>query len=94
MLLEEFKGGMLSTFEMNDLGVLHYFLGLGIHQGTNGIFIFQKKYAEGLIKRFNMYQCNKTLTLMNEKLHMDDGSGDADTQLQKVNWRSNLSGPY
>ena len=36
---------------MTDLGFLNYFLGIEVDQRLDGIFICQKKYAEGLLKK-------------------------------------------
>ena len=52
-LLEEFKDGM-KTFERTDLGRPQYFLGLEVNQSKNGVFISQQKYAESLLKKFQM----------------------------------------
>ena len=42
-LIQDFKDDMmLKTYEMNDFGLLHYFLGIKIHQGAGGIFISQR----------------------------------------------------
>ncbi|XP_076881687.1 secreted RxLR effector protein 161-like [Bidens hawaiensis] len=48
LLISEFKKRMMSTFEMTDLGLLSYFLGLEIHQSKSGIFMSQEKYAKEL----------------------------------------------
>lgn len=45
-LLEEFKSSMMKKFEMSDLGLLHYFLGLEVKQCSDGIFISQKKMQQ------------------------------------------------
>lgn len=42
-LLREFKLCMMRKFEMTDLGKLHYFLGMEVKQGTNGIFFVTKE---------------------------------------------------
>lgn len=47
---------------MTDLGLLHYFLGLQIHQTSKGIFIFQQKYALDLLQRFGMADCKPAPT--------------------------------
>ena len=39
-MVREFKSNMMATFEMTDLGLLHYFLGLEILQDEDGVFIF------------------------------------------------------
>lgn len=38
---EMFKRSMMQTFEMSDLGSLHYFLGIEVVQDSLGIFIYQ-----------------------------------------------------
>jgi len=49
-LIADFKACMMKTFEMTDLGLLHYFLELELKQGADGIFVKQK-YASDLLKR-------------------------------------------
>ena len=45
-LVEEFKQEMMQVFEMTDLGLMTYFLGMEIKQSQNEVFICQKKYAK------------------------------------------------
>ena len=44
-LIGQFKEAMKSEFEMTDLGLLKYFLGIEVKQMHDGIFISQEKYA-------------------------------------------------
>ena len=85
LLIDEFKAGMMNTFEMSDMGLMHYFLGLEVKQGHEEIFVSQKKYVENLLNKYNMQQCKKTLTPMNtnEKMQMQDGSGYTDPKLYR-----------
>ncbi|KAL6133806.1 hypothetical protein ACLB2K_066039 [Fragaria x ananassa] len=71
---------MMSTYEMNDMGLLHYFLGIEVSQSKDGIFISQKKYAENILKKFNLLGCNSVATplIANEKLKKEDGAKKAD----------------
>uniref|UniRef100_A0A3Q7HCA8 Uncharacterized protein n=1 Tax=Solanum lycopersicum TaxID=4081 RepID=A0A3Q7HCA8_SOLLC len=75
-IVTEFKECMMKNFEMSNLGLLHYFLGLGVKQGIDGIFLSQRKYATDLLKKFTMVNCKVASTAMNinEKLCRDDGS--------------------
>jgi Reverse transcriptase (RNA-dependent DNA polymerase) len=41
-MIEEFKGTMTRGFEMIDLGLMKFFLGLEIRQVETGIFVSQK----------------------------------------------------
>lgn len=55
-MLEKFKSSMKKEFDMTDLGRMKYFLGVEVIQDADGIFIHQKKYAGGILERFNL-QC-------------------------------------
>ena len=46
----QFKVEMEKVFEMSDLGLMKYFLGMEIQQDKYGIFLSQKKYAKDLLK--------------------------------------------
>ncbi|VVA34051.1 Hypothetical predicted protein, partial [Prunus dulcis] len=56
-MFDEFKKSMMMEFEMTDLGLMHYFLGLEVIQTTAGNFIYQKKYAQDILNRFQMDDC-------------------------------------
>ena len=45
VLVEEFKTCMMRKFEMSDLGLLHFFLGVEVVQYEEGIFISLQKYG-------------------------------------------------
>ena len=70
----ESKKKLAEEFEMKDLGLMHYFLGLGVWQSLEGIFLNQGKYAVEILKRFNMFECKIMATPMdsNLKLLVDD----------------------
>nr|KYP47813.1 hypothetical protein KK1_030509 [Cajanus cajan] len=79
-IMTEFKEDMMKTFEMTDLGLMNYFLGIEVSQKEKGIFICQKKYTEALLKKFKMSGCKTVTTplVTKEKLQKDDGAPDAD----------------
>ncbi|KAL1214404.1 Retrovirus-related Pol polyprotein from transposon RE1 [Cardamine amara subsp. amara] len=58
MLLEEFKESMKQEFEMTDLGLMRFFLGVEVRQSPDGIHLCQKKYAQEVLERFKMADCN------------------------------------
>ncbi|KAK8934594.1 hypothetical protein KSP39_PZI014788 [Platanthera zijinensis] len=68
--IEEFKKKLKTKYEMTDLGPLKFFLGLQIKQFNDNIFISQEHYTKLLLKKFDMENCNPTLTPMSttEKL--------------------------
>ncbi|KAB2617464.1 hypothetical protein D8674_013333 [Pyrus ussuriensis x Pyrus communis] len=82
-MLEEFRNDMMKHYEMTDLGLMHHFLGMGVLQTENGIFIHQKKYAQKLIEKFGLKDCKPVATplAMNEKLTKVDGRLGSDTKL-------------
>ncbi|KAK3022536.1 hypothetical protein RJ639_047474 [Escallonia herrerae] len=42
-IFDKFKRSMIVEFDMSDLGMMHYFLGIEVKQSAAGIFISQKK---------------------------------------------------
>ncbi|KAL7593273.1 hypothetical protein Lser_V15G33153 [Lactuca serriola] len=82
-LIDDFKSCMMSTFEMIDLGLLKYFLGLEVLQRKDGIFVCQKKYATDLLKKFNVTGGKVSTTPMNinEKLQHEDGSNKTNSSV-------------
>lgn len=82
-LVEDFKRKMMNEFEMTDLGVMKYFLGIQVKQSKGEIFISQEKYTEDLLKKFHMENCKSISTPMaaNDKLRKDDGAKKIDAKL-------------
>ncbi|KAJ1700426.1 hypothetical protein LUZ63_000205 [Rhynchospora breviuscula] len=79
-MLIEFRTKMKKEFEMSDFGLMSYFLGLEVEQGSDSIFVSQRKYSKDLLKKFGMLNCNAAVTPMNsnEKLTKEDGTGHCD----------------
>ncbi|XP_068343981.1 uncharacterized mitochondrial protein AtMg00810-like [Pyrus communis] len=84
-MILNFKNDMMRKYEMSDLRMLHYFLGISIIQSNDGIFITQKKYAKTLLEKFKMVGCKPVATplVVNEKFQRYDGSGDADESMYR-----------
>eukprot|EP00253_Pinus_taeda_P011002 PITA_11002 len=76
---------MKEEFEMTDMGLLRYFLGIEVDQNENGIFISQEKYVNEVLGRFNMQDSKATVTptVMGLKLSKEDSSKDFDPSLYK-----------
>ena len=64
ILIEWCKKKLASEFEMKDLGLMHYFLGLEVWQRQKEIFLSQGKYTIGILKRFEMLDCKSMATPM------------------------------
>eukprot|EP00253_Pinus_taeda_P025349 PITA_25349 len=84
-LIENFKTVMKDEFEMTDMGLLRYFLGIEVDQNENGIFISQARYINEVLSRFNMQECKAAITptVMGLKLSKEDISKDFDPSLYK-----------
>jgi len=61
-MFEDFKKSMVQEFEMTDIGLMAYFLGLEVTQKEEGIFISQSSYAKDILERFKMESCNQVST--------------------------------
>eukprot|EP00253_Pinus_taeda_P030360 PITA_30360 len=57
LLILSCKEDLAREFEMKDLGLLHYFIGLEIWQRSDGLFVSQGKYAREILEKFNMHDC-------------------------------------
>ncbi|CAL9029391.1 unnamed protein product, partial [Prunus brigantina] len=84
-MLAEFKREMMQRYEMSDLGLLHHFLGMGILQTGQGVFIHQSKYAKSLLVKFGLEDCKPVSIPLptGEKLKKVDGSELADEGLYR-----------
>ena len=63
-LIHQCKRELTSEFEMKDLGLMHYFLGLELWQRPGEIFLSQGKYIVKLLERFGMVDCKSVSTPM------------------------------
>ena len=57
-LCEKFKKSMKLEFDMSDMGKIKYFLGVEVQQSSEGIHVYQMKYAGEILERFGMTNCN------------------------------------
>ena len=64
------KRKLAAEFEMKDLGMMHYFLGMEVWQNANGISLGQWKYAVEILKRFEMMDCKAMNTPMASNLKL------------------------
>jgi len=83
LLIVDFKEIMKKEFEMIDLGLLKYFLGIKVKQMEDVIFISKTKYATNILKRLKM-QNNKPVLppiAMGLKLSKEDCSNNVNPTL-------------
>jgi hypothetical protein len=67
-LIEWWKQQLASEFEMKDLGLMHYFLGLEVWKLKDEIFLSQGRYTIDILRRFKMMDCTSMSTSMTMNL--------------------------
>ena len=79
-MIVDTKRKLAAEFEMEDLGMMHYFLGMEVWQSADGVFLGQGKYTIEILKRFGMMDCKEITTPMasNLKLLCDASSKSVD----------------
>eukprot|EP00253_Pinus_taeda_P023781 PITA_23781 len=84
-LIENFKTIMKEEFEVTDMGLLRYFLGIEVEQNGNGIFISQVKYVNEVLEKFNMQESKAVITptVTGLKLSKEDNNKGFDPSLYK-----------
>ena len=56
-LIKSCKKDIEREFEMKDMGLMHYFLGMEVWQRDGEVFVSQGKYANEILRRFHMEMC-------------------------------------
>lgn len=69
-MIDEFREAMIKQFEMTNMELICYFLGIGIYQFDRGTFISQKKYADDILKKSKMDAAKPILNPLEEKLNL------------------------
>ena len=84
-LIADMKRKIATEFEMKDLGMMHYFLGMEVWRNADGVFLGQGKYVVDIIKRFGMmyYKALTTPMSSNLKLLSDASSESVDSMMYR-----------
>eukprot|EP00253_Pinus_taeda_P020950 PITA_20950 len=75
-LIQDCKKNLEVKFDMKDLGLMHYFLGLEVWQKNGEIILGQGRYATKILKRFKMQDCRPMATPMITNWKKIDASED------------------
>ena len=65
-----FKDEMKAAFQMSDLGLLSFYLGIEVHQDHSGITLRQTAYAKRIVELAKLTGCNPALSPMEERLKL------------------------
>jgi hypothetical protein len=82
-----FKEEMKVTFQMSDMGLLSFYLGIEVHQGDTAITLRQTAYAKHVVELVGLTHYNPALTPMEERLKLsrDSTTEDVDaTQYRRL----------
>lgn len=60
-MIIEFRGEMSKIFEMSDLGLSTYYLGIEVLQHKEGITLRQERYARRILQGMGMEECNAVI---------------------------------
>ncbi|XP_057746722.1 uncharacterized mitochondrial protein AtMg00810-like [Arachis stenosperma] len=69
-IITEFREAMIKYFEMTNMGLMSHFLGIEVVQKDDEIFISQKKYANDILKKFQMKHSKPVSTPVEEKFKL------------------------
>jgi hypothetical protein len=84
-LIIQCKKELASKFDMKDLGLMHYYLGLEVWQKRGEVFLGQGKYAIKILQKFGMMDCKSMDTPMNTDIRKvkDPDSDPVDPSLYR-----------
>ncbi|KAL0561666.1 hypothetical protein IC582_002106 [Cucumis melo] len=84
-MVEDLKNEMTQEFEMTDIGLMSYYLGIEVKQSEEGIFIFQERYTREILEKFNMMSSKPIATPIEieTKLSKHEEGDDVDSSYFK-----------
>ncbi|XP_013607725.1 PREDICTED: uncharacterized protein LOC106314397 [Brassica oleracea var. oleracea] len=85
-VIKQFKDDMSRSFEMSDLEMLTYYLGIEVTQGADGIHIKQEGYTQGILVKTKMESCNYTHDLMHTSLKVS--KAEEEPEIDATSYRS------
>ena len=83
--VSRFKSELMREFEMTDLGVMNYFLGIEFHKSKVGLLMHQRRYALDILKKCDMEHCNASITPCEARVQLSksDEEDDVDPTLYR-----------
>jgi hypothetical protein len=75
--IREFKLEMAKVFCMSDLGLLHYYLGIEVIHGVEGISLSQDAYALKIVEKCGLVECNPRQAPLENRLKLSLQSEEA-----------------
>jgi hypothetical protein len=76
------KRQLAASFEMKDLGDLHYFLGIKVIRTPEGILMSQRHYALSMLFKFGMAECKPISTPLDRTVNVPNLRGRVEPELE------------
>ena len=74
--ISQLKKMLAKSFEVKDMGYLHYFLGIEVAYGPKGIYLSQRKYVLDLLEETGMLGCKPAVTPIEQNHRISADGGD------------------
>lgn len=74
----EFKTNLMKEFEMTNIGLMTYFLGIEFHKYRKGILMHQRRYVLEILKKFEMEYYNVAINLVETRLQQSKNEDEQD----------------
>ncbi|XP_048226824.1 secreted RxLR effector protein 161-like [Ricinus communis] len=75
-LIKKFKQEMMQKFEMSDLGLLSYYLGIEVKQNGEAITLCQSAYARKILEKMGITDCNTCHIPMEPRCKLSNYDGE------------------
>eukprot|EP00253_Pinus_taeda_P004419 PITA_04419 len=82
-----YKEELAREFEMKDMGLVHYFLGMEVWQKDGELIVSQGKYANEILRRFHMEKCKPMQTPLADLCYAVNQLSQAMVQPTKMFWK-------
>eukprot|EP00253_Pinus_taeda_P032194 PITA_32194 len=91
-LIKSCMEDLAREFEMKDMGLMPYFLGMEVWQRDGEVFVSQGKYANEILRRFHMEMCKPMETPLTRNWRKEDATlvnqlSEAMVQPTKFFWK-------
>eukprot|EP00253_Pinus_taeda_P035353 PITA_35353 len=87
-LIVSCKEDLAREFEMKDMGLMHYFLGMEVWQKDGELFVSQGKYANEILRRFHMEKCKPMWTPLVDLCYAVNQLSQVMVQPTKMFWKA------
>ena len=67
-IIQECISKLKATFEMTNLGLLHYYLGMQMCQYHDCTYVNQSKFISDILQNFEMEDCNPAAILVSPRI--------------------------